>query len=480
MKYNTSAEADSKTENLAGGEAYTETPKLKLATMVLTSFLKDQYYRSEKTQLEELKAVLSQVPPEFAAKTAVYARQQFGMRSISHVIAGEIAKNVHGEAWTKHFYEAVIHRPDDITEIIAYYMANYGKLPNALKKGLAKAFDKFDGYQLAKYRSATKKIKLVDAVNLVHPKPMGKNADALKQLVANQLTSTDTWETELTKAGQNSTTEVENAAFKTAAWVKLINEEKIGYFALLRNLRNIIDQAPEAVPKALTLLTNEALIKKSLVLPFRYQTALKALEQHGPISREVIIAVNKAVDISLKNVPSLTGKTLVALDCSGSMNGQPLEIGSLFAAVLYKANDSDLILFSNGAEYFNPNPLDTTLSIAQQIRNRAENAGTNFQAIFQRATKPYTRIIILSDMQAWIGYDTPKASLTEYKQRTNSDPYIYSFDLQGYGTLQFPERNIYALAGFSEKIFDIMPLLETNRNALIQRIEAVTFEVGQK
>jgi hypothetical protein len=473
MKFNTSAEAESKTENLAGGEAYTETPKLQLTTMVLTSFLKEQYYRSEKTQLVELKQLLTQVPPEYAAKVAIYARQQFGMRSISHVIAAEIAHNVHGEDWTKHFYNAVIHRPDDITEIIAYYLTNYGKLPNALKKGLAKSFDKFDGYHLAKYRSATKKIKLVDAVNLVHPKPMGKNSEALKQLIENKLVSTDTWETELTKAGQKAETEESKMELKKEAWTNLVQTGKIGYFALLRNLRNIIDQAPEIIPKALSLLTNEELIKKSLVLPFRYQTALKALEQHGPTPREVTIAINKAVDISLKNVPYLDGKTLIALDCSGSMEGQPLEIGALFAAVLYKANDADLILFSNDAEYYNPNPLDTTLSLAQQIRSRAEAAGTNFHAIFQRASKPYTRIIILSDMQAWIGFDTPKTSFTEYKQKTNSDPYIYSFDLQGNGNLQFPERNIYALAGFSEKIFDVMPLLEQNRTALIKKIEAI-------
>jgi 60 kDa SS-A/Ro ribonucleoprotein len=473
MKFNTSAQADSKTENLAGGEAFTETPKLKLATMVLTSFLKDQHYRSQDAALVKLKQLLTQVPPDYAAKTAIYARQQFGMRSISHLIAGEIAHNVHGEAWTKYFYEAVIHRPDDITEIIAYYMSQYGKVPNALKKGLARAFDKFDGYQLAKYRSSTKKIKLIDAVNLVHPKPMGKNMDALKQLAKNQLTSVDTWESELTRAGQNAESTEEKATLKKDVWVKLVNEKKIGYFALLRNLRNIMDQAPECLPNALAMLTDEALIKKSLVLPFRYQTALKALEQNGATPREVTVAISKAVDISLNNVPCLAGKTLVALDCSGSMIGQPLEIGSLFAAVLYKANDSDLILFSNDAEYFNPNPLDTTLSLARQIYGRAEGGGTNFHAIFQRASKAYSRIIILSDMQAWLGYDTPKASFTEYKQRNNANSHIYSFDLQGYGTLQFPENNVYALAGFSEKVFDLMPMLEEDKHALVKKIEAI-------
>ena len=37
----------------------------------------------------------------------------------------------------------------------------------------------------------------------------------------------------------------------------------------------------------------------------------------------------------------------------------------------------------------------------------------------------------------------------------------------------FPERNVYALAGFSEKVFDVMALLERDREALVHEIEAV-------
>jgi hypothetical protein len=474
MKFNTSAIAENKTENFAGGEAYTETSELELATMVLTSFLKDKFYTSGNEQLENLKTLLTKVTPEFAAKTAIYARQEFGMRSISHVIAGELAKSVKGQAWSKRFYEEVIHRPDDITEIIAYYLTQYKKpLPNSLKKGLAKAFDKFDGYQLAKYRSATKKIKLIDAVNMVHPKPTGKNSEALKQLTENKLVSIDTWETELTKAGQKAETDEQKEEFKKEAWVKLISEKKIGYFALLRNLRNIIEQAPEMTQQTAEMLVEENLIRKSLVLPFRFQTALKTLEEHGSLPRPILIAINQAAEIALKNVPKLPGKTLIALDCSGSMSGQPIEIGSLFASVLYKTNDADLILFSNDGVFYNPNPLDTALSIAKQIQAKAQMGGTNFHSIFQTANKPYNRIIILSDMQAWIGYDTPKASFAEYKNRTKSNPSIYSFDLAGHGTIQFPERNIYALTGFSEKIFDVMANLEQDREALINKIKSV-------
>jgi len=79
----------------------------------------------------------------------------------------------------------------------------------------------------------------------------------------------------------------------------------------------------------------------------------------------------------------------------------------------------------------------------------------------------------LSDMQGWVDYDVPTETFNEYKQRTGANPYIYSFDLQGYGTLQFPEQNVFAIAGFSEKIFDVMKLLEQDKNALINKIEEI-------
>jgi hypothetical protein len=50
---------------------------------------------------------------------------------------------------------------------------------------------------------------------------------------------------------------------------------------------------------------------------------------------------------------------------------------------------------------------------------------------------------------------------------------VYSWDLTGHGTSQFPEKKIFCLAGFSDKVFNTMALLEQDRGALIKEIEAV-------
>ncbi len=149
--------------NLAGGRAFGQSPELEFASMLLTSFVSDQFYRKETETLERVPQLLDGgVSPEFAAKAAIYARDQFNMRSISHVVAAELAARVKDSQWMRPFVRDVIVRVDDMLEILAYYEGKYGRqpVPNALKRGMRDAFGKFDGYQLAKYRGEGSAVKL--------------------------------------------------------------------------------------------------------------------------------------------------------------------------------------------------------------------------------------------------------------------------------------------------------------------------------
>lgn len=471
-KFNT-ATKPTKTVNLAGGEAYSQTPELELVSILLTSFANDKFYEKATDTYERLKQLVKLCDKKFVAQAAIYTRTQFGMRSITHVVASELAKYVGGEKWAKNFYTGIVYRPDDMLEILSYHTSKNGKVTNAIKNGFAKAFDKFDRYSLAKYRGEGKGFKLVDVVNLVHPKPTDKNKEAIDALIKGNLKSFDTWESQLTEAGQKATSEDEKAEFKKEVWIGLVKERKIGYFALLRNLRNIIEQAPEVINEALEMLVDEKLIKKSLVLPFRFTTAFDEIAKltDGKIVRQVLMALNKAVDIAVSNVPVFDGETLVVLDVSGSMQGKPAQIGSLFSAVLIKSNNADFMVFSDNAAYRNVNPMDSTITIANSIR--FASGGTNFQAIFNTANKKYDRVVILSDMQGWVGYNAPTVQFNAYKQRVGANPFLYSFDLNGYGSMQFPEQNVFAIAGFSEKIFDIMKLMEVDKKALVNTIKQV-------
>lgn len=465
MRFNRKA-APTTVLNLAGGQAYAQDNRHELTALMLTSFLEEQYYRQQ--ALERLFTLVEEAPdPAFAARTALFARREFGMRSVSHVAAAILAARVKGEQWTKGFFDRIVVRPDDALEIMTVYLQRYGKpVPNALKKGLGAALARFDGFRLAKYRAEGKELSLVDLVNLVHP----PHTEALGELIRGTLAPAETWEVRLSEAGRQE--DADEA--RRNAWTEMVRSGRIGYFALLRNLRNIVEQAPEVVPEACALLVDEQRIRGSRVLPFRFTTALEAVQgMSRPEASEVLGALHRAADIAVGNLPALPGKTLVALDGSGSMMGRPIQIGALFAAAFARGAEADVMIFSDEAAYVPVDRSSSVLSVAEYLRNRCPGRGTNFHAVMETADRAYDRIVFLSDMQGWIGYNPPTGALAAYERRTGARPYILSFDLQGYGTTQFPADRIACIAGFSERIFEVLPFLEGDRDALLRRIEAV-------
>jgi len=467
-------------ENLAGGKAFKQDSKLALASLVTTSTMppSGQYYRGAVDIEAEAKRLVSEVDPLFAAKAAVYARNTDGLRTITHIVAAEVANSARGEEWTKQFINAVVRRPDDATEILAYYLTRYGKpVPNGLRKGLGLALGKFDGYSLSRYRGEGNAVSLVDVVNLCHPKPTEKNAEALAALVNGTLRQEKTFEAKLSAAGSDKKE-------KAAVWSDLLAEKgKLGYMALLKNLRNIATQAPELVPRACELLVDEDSIRKSLVLPFRFVTAANQVGGN-PFYQE---ALSKAVDLSLANVPSFPN-SLVAIDGSGSMSSpvagnQDMTakyVGSLLGATLFRKNKSDVMVFgSTAGPVPGLNPADSVLTNAAKIERTCYGHSTNFPAIFDAAGRKYDTIIILSDMQAWVedgyGYSYPGPALARYSKRTKARPDIFAFDLQGYGYAQFPAPQVFQLAGFTDSSLKVMAALKEDREAFVHGIEAVTF-----
>lgn len=496
------------TTNLAGGPAFTLGAKMAIVTILLTTFLKDKFYEKADATLQRLQELINKLSDpndiRFVAKAIVYARTIFGMRSITHaatvmltpkIVAATKDANAFmrangtrewlGTRTARNFFRSVIHRPDDMTEILSYLKITQPMtrkksgligVPNigSMRKGFADAFKSFSSYQLAKYRSDDKAIKLVDVLNWCHP-TRGENAEALAALAKGELKSDETWEAGLSAAGKDHIK-------KADVWQKLLQERKLGYLALLRNLRNIMDRAPDVLPMALEALTSETFIAKSLILPFQYVTAYEEMQKvSNSLSRIIMTALSKAVDISLANVPKFEGRTLVVVDNSQSMtqgkcgNQSTASIAALFATVIAKANNADIMTFGTGAQYRNYNLLDSTMTTAKSFL--FNEGGTNFYAIFQTASKPYDRIIILSDMQGWLNPHVDGRALNQqvqlYKNKYGVNPHIYSFDLAGYGTLQVREDRTYLLAGFSNQTMNILQYLEKDKQALLTEIEKI-------
>ena len=249
--------------NLAGGSAFNISEELELCSILFTSFVTDQFYRSGQTVANRLAELAMELDPEFVAKAALTARTQYSMRTGSHIVTAELAKRVKGAEWMKHFVSRVIRRPDDMTEILAYYVSKYGKrpIPHSLRNGFALALQRFDEYQLAKYKGIGKEVNLLDLVRLCHPVP----TEALTKLIRDILPPPETWEVGLMQASEAE--DVTSA--RADVWKDLLASGKLGYFALIRNLLNIAKTAPELIDEACLQICDFERILGSRALPFR-------------------------------------------------------------------------------------------------------------------------------------------------------------------------------------------------------------------
>ena len=290
--------------NKQGGQSVAYDPKTELVAILATG-IENKYYEKEGEREKRLTEVIEKVAKKdklFAAKALIYARTVMGQRTVTHLGAVALAKNLSGDKIGTRFFSkrsrknnsgGIIFRLDDMLEIASCYMAkNPGKpLSNAIKKGFKAALEEADTYELAKYQASNRDISLVDIVNLVHPKPSKEMASTFAKLMKGELKQFNTVEDKNTKAGQEVAAQVKEgriskkdaekllAEVKEENYAELIETRKIGYLALLRNLRNILKTGAKAdlVKKASDLLTDEKMVRKSLVFPHQIDLALEIM-----------------------------------------------------------------------------------------------------------------------------------------------------------------------------------------------------------
>ena len=172
------------------------------------------------------------------------------MRTVPLVLCVELARLHRGDNLLSRLVARVVQRPGEITELLAYYARANGRggtkilnrVSKQLQKGLALSFNRFDGYQLAKY-NRDGAVRLRDALFLVRPTAQDAAQRTLfDQLVRGESPTPYTWETELSALGQQVfATFAERIAAVARIWETLIGSGRLGYMTLLRNLRNILE-----------------------------------------------------------------------------------------------------------------------------------------------------------------------------------------------------------------------------------------------
>jgi 60 kDa SS-A/Ro ribonucleoprotein len=274
-------------------------PKQELRRTVLTCLLwEDTFYEKGNDIAKRIAELVAKNEPEFVAELAREARDKMQLRHAPLFLARELARRKGTGPLVADTLESVIQRADELGEFVAlYWTPKKQPLSAGVKRGLARAFTKFDAYQLAKYNRDSV-VKLRDVLFLCHAKPKNEEQAALwKKLVENTLESPDTWEVALS-AGKD----------KRETWERLLREGKLGGMAVLRNLRFMLASGVE--PKLIRERLDKGVAR---ALPFRFVTGAR-------FAPKLEDAIEKAMLKGIAGFEKLAGSTGLVVDVSGSMN----------------------------------------------------------------------------------------------------------------------------------------------------------------
>lgn len=291
-----------KSQRLAGGsgaKAAKQSYIQLLRRATLANLLwEDNAYIDGDSVAKHIERLIPRCEPKDVANLALECRLVQKLRHTPLFIASEMCKYPQHKLFVGDLLPKIITRADMLTDFLAIYWNN-GKRPltNQIKKGLAASFHNFNEYQFAKY-DRNGAIKLRDVMFLCHPKANNEAEQELFNKIASRTLKTpDTWEVALS-----------SGADKKETWTRLIEENKLGSLAMLRNLRNMMNVRVDkkVIEKGLSQMRSQ------MLLPLDF---LKARDNAKEFSREIEDAMLKTYE----KLPKLPGKTLFIVDVSGSM-----------------------------------------------------------------------------------------------------------------------------------------------------------------
>ncbi len=428
-----------------------------------------------------------------------WLRNDAFMRSASIVAGVEGAKALYDSGAMNGTPRALVAaaqaRADEPGEVLAYYESKYGKnFPAYLKKGVADGARKlYSEYSLLKYDTDSKGYRFADVLQLAHVKPKdARQNDLFSHALDRRYSASADVPASLSmvnardglmktavgsRKGLLDSTLLKDAGMTWEAlsgWLQGPMDAKaweavipsMGYMAKLRNLRNFLQAgvSPAVLRTVLNDISDPEQVAKSKQFPFRFLSAYNA--NKGNL--KVAAALEEALEASLSNVPTLSGRTLILVDRSGSMFGyhrsdQELTMADKAAifgsALALRAEDATLVQFGSTAAEIKFNKTDSVLPMLSKYRSLG---GTATATAIKQYFRGHDRVVVITDEQydgyGWYG------SGGDPSDAVPSNVPLYTWNLEGYkagGKSGSLKRHTFG--GLTDKAFVQIPLIEAGQ-----------------
>lgn len=516
-----------------GGVGYAREEKSELFLLAVSSFYgEDTFYEKAKdggNRYARLIRAVAVKDPDWTSKFLKWLRNDANMRTAAIVGAAEyaVARRAATQAWSQKNPEitvrkvvaSVLQRADEPGEFIAYWRANVqASLPSGVQRGIADAVLRlYTEYSYLKWDSTRDAYRFADVLNLIHAGDMAgsyikgkvpwKGAwqkdlfwliqeraygrspelpDSLLMLAKNQhlrsLTDSRAWLDPmiLRDAGMNwedVLSAMGSKISKRDLWTALA--PSMGVMALIRNLRNmdeagVSDEVAEAVGR---VISDPEQVAKSKQLPLRYLAAYRAVKHSLRWSHPL----EKALQLSLSNVPLVGGRTLILVDTSTSMRAPFSKDGTVArwdAAVLFalalaeRCEFPEVVSFSSSAYYWGDKRGANTKVFARKPSeallagiSRWERdgyflgGGTDTALALRQHYKDHDRAVIVTDEQE--GVDPIEVSKSMRQDRP-----LHTINLAGYAKGHAPSTGLrFTFGGLTDQTFLALSLAEAGAQA---------------
>lgn len=497
------------TVNNAGGVAYSLSDKAALAQLAMTGCFNGTYYVSGEDQLKKTLELANKLPAEFVAKLAVYARQKGLMKDMPAVLAAVVAGK-DSDLLSK-IFSKVVDNPKmlrNFVQVIRSGATGRKSLGTRPKKLIQDYLDSLTDDQLFK-ADVGNDPSLQDIIKLVHPKPSNKQRSALYgYLLDKEYSKKDLCKLakQFEDFKKEMSGEIPDVPFQMLTALPLTNAhwkqiaENATWTQTRMNL-NTFERHGIFSDSGLTNAICEKLsdaeqVKKAKVFPYQLFTAYQNVDTKVPT--KVQVALQKAADLALHNIPEFDGKVYVMVDTSGSMQSPAtghrgsvttkttcVDVAALVAsAILRKNPDAEIIPFDTRVHEHRLNPLDSIVTNAKTLA-KFGGGGTNCSMALAHVNAKKGKgdlVIYVSDNESWVDSVHYRSTATmkewnDFKSR-NPNAKLVCIDITPNGTTQAHDReDILNVGGFSDQVFDVIARfieIGNNKDLWVKTIESVT------
>jgi 60 kDa SS-A/Ro ribonucleoprotein len=476
--------------NEAGGPAYEFTPKHALAQYVATGCFNSTFYADANEQLEKALQLCAEIEPEFIAKVAIFARERGFMKDMPALLVAVLSVR------ERELFARIFPRVIDNGKMLRNFVqimrsgAVGRKSLGSLPKRMVREWFELRGPENIFKQSVGQSPSFADIVKMVHPRPSDKERESLFGYFIGRdydFEALPDVVKQFEKFKSGDSLEMPDVPFQMLTALPLSEKD---WTAIARNApwqmtrmnlntfaRHGVFKEKELVRLIAARLRDEKAIRKARVFPYQLLAAYKMAEANNEVPREVVNALQDAMEIAIQNVPKIEGKVFVFPDISGSMhspvtgyrkgattNVRCLDVAALVAAAILRVNPSaEVIPFSDKVVPANLNPRDSIMTNAQKLAN-LPSGGTNCSAPLVQLNAHKTEgdlVIYVSDNESWVDAGGGRGTATmrewaKFKER-NPKARLVCIDASPYNTTQAAEReDILNVGGFSDQVFDVI------------------------